>query len=122
MYTINLVVDDEIAKDFASRGHSIREMEEGPALVIKRKVNGPNGMVRNAPKLFDKDKKPLDELVGNGSKVRVQFNPFDWEYAGKSGRSLDFQAMQVLELISFEGRSADGAELGYEDNEDGSEC
>jgi hypothetical protein len=121
VYQTNLVVDRDTAEKYRAEGCSIREMEEGPALVIKRKVNGPNGMVRNAPKLFDKDKKPLDELVGNGSKVRVQFNPFDWEYAGKSGRSLDFQAMQVLELISFEGRSADGAELGYEDNEDGSE-
>jgi|TARA_R100000008_G_scaffold30615_1_gene17036 hypothetical protein len=121
VYQTNLVVDRDTAEKYRAEGCSIREMEEGPALVIKRKVNGPNGMVRNAPKLFDKDKKPLDELVGNGSKVRVQFNPFDWEYAGKSGRSLDFQAMQVLELVTFEGRSADGAELGYEDTEDGSE-
>tara|TARA_R100001082_G_scaffold14160_1_gene7266 strand:+ start:1046 stop:1483 length:438 start_codon:yes stop_codon:yes gene_type:complete len=122
VYQTNLVVDRDTAEKYRAEGCSIREMEEGPALVIKRKVNGPNGMVRNAPKLFDKDKKPLDELVGNGSKVRVQFNPYDWEYAGKSGRSLDFQAMQVLDLITFEGRSVDGAELGYEESdEDGSE-
>ena len=60
MYTINVVVDEATAKDFAERGHSIREMEEGPAVVIKRKVNGPNGMVRKAPRLLDADKNDVD--------------------------------------------------------------
>ena len=84
-----------------------------------KQVNGPNGMVRKAPKLFDKDKIPLDELVGNGSKVKVQYN--EWETTNKYGdfKGLDFQAMQVLDLVEYEGRSPDGAELGF--TEDGSE-
>ena len=36
MYTINLVVDEEVAKHFAARGHR-REMEEGPAMSLKGK-------------------------------------------------------------------------------------
>ena len=56
MYTVNLVVDEEIANDFASRGHNIKQMDEGSAIVIKRKDNGPNGMVRNPPKLVDENK------------------------------------------------------------------
>ena len=56
VYTVNLVVDDEVANDFRSRGFTVKDMEEGPALLIKRKVNGPNGMVRSAPKLMDKNK------------------------------------------------------------------
>ena len=119
VYQVNLVVDQDTAEKYRAEGCSIRDMEEGPALVIKRKVNGPNGMIRQAPKLYDADKKPLDELIGNGSKVKIQFNPYDWEYAGKTGKSLDFQAMQVLELVEYEGRTPDGAELGF--NEDGSE-
>ena len=51
VYTVNLVVADDVAKDFQSRGFTVKDMEEGPALLIKRKVNGPNGMVRSAPKL-----------------------------------------------------------------------
>ena len=119
VYQVNLIVDQDIAEKYRAEGCTIRDMEEGPALVIKRKVNGPNGMIRQAPKLFDADKKPLDELIGNGSKVKIQFNPYDGEYAGKTGRSLDFQAMQVLELVEYEGRTPDGAELGF--SEDGSE-
>ena len=119
VYQVNLIVDQDIAEKYRAEGCTIRDMEEGPALVIKRKVNGPNGMIRQAPKLFDVEKKPLDELIGNGSKVKIQFNPYDWEYAGKTGRSLDFQAMQVLELVEYEGRTPDGAELSF--SEDGSE-
>ena len=59
VYTVNLVVDDEVANDFRSRGFTVKDMEEGPALLIKRKVNGPNGMVRSAPKLLDQNKQPL---------------------------------------------------------------
>ena len=109
MYTINLVVDEATAKDFAERGHSIREMEEGPAVVIKRKVNGPNGMVRKAPRLLDADKNDVDVLVGNGSKVRVQYQEYDWTYNNKSGKGLDLQAVQIIELVPY--KAADGDEL-----------
>ena len=112
---VNLIVDRDTAEKYKTEGCSIREMEEGPALVIKRKVNGPNGMIRNAPKLLDKEGNDLDILIGNGSKVKVQFNPFEWEYAGKTGTSLDFQAIKILELVEFEGRSPDGSELNDEE-------
>tara|TARA_R100001086_G_C11654640_1_gene208379 strand:+ start:70 stop:489 length:420 start_codon:yes stop_codon:yes gene_type:complete len=111
VYQVNLIVDRDTAERYRVEGCTIREMEEGPALVIKRKVNGPNGMIRNAPTLLDKDGNDIDILVGNGSKVKVQFNPFEWEYAGNTGKSLDFQAMKILELVEYEGRSPDGAEL-----------
>ena len=109
MYTINLVVDDEIAKDFAARGHSIREREEGPAIVIKRKVNGPNGMTRKAPRLLDSDKNDVDVLIGNGSTVRVQYSEYDWEYNKKTGKGLDLQAVQIVNLIPY--KCGDGDEL-----------
>ena len=111
VYQVNLVVDQDTAEKYRAEGYTIRDMEEGPALVIKRKVNGSNGRIRQAPKLFDTEKQPLDELIGNGSKVKVQFHGYDWEYAGKTGKSMDFQAMQVLELVSYDGVAPDGSEL-----------
>jgi len=92
MYTINLVVDEETASDFASRGHTIKQMDEGSAIVIKRKVN-----------------------VANGSKVRVQYNEYDWEYAGKKGKGLDLQAVQIVDLVEY--KSQDGSEFFDEDEE-----
>ena len=101
MYTVDLIVDEEIANDFASRGHKIKQHDEGPAVVIKRKVNGPNGVTRPAPRLLDKDKQEINVAVGNGSKVRVQFNEYSGE--GKYGpyQGLDLQAVQVVDLIEY---------------------
>ena len=115
MYTINLVVDEETANDFASRGHNIKQMDEGSAIVIKRKVNGPNGMVRVAPRLLDQNKQEVHLAVGNGSKVRVQYNEYDWEYAGKTGKGLDLQAVQIVDLVEY--KSQDGSEFFDEDEE-----
>jgi hypothetical protein len=115
MYTVNLVVDQETADDFASRGHSVKQMDEGPALVIKRKVNGPNGMVRSAPRLLDQNKQEINLAVGNGSKVRVQCNEYAWEYAGKAGKSLDLQAVQIVDLVEY--KAEDGSEF-FDGNEE----
>jgi hypothetical protein len=115
VYTVNLVVEQDVADDFASKGHTVKQMDEGPALIIKRKVNGPNGMVRNAPRLLDQNKQDVNLAVGNGSKVRVQCNEYDWEYAGKEGKSLDLQAVQIIDLVEY--KAEDGSEFFDEGEE-----
>ncbi len=115
VYTVNLVVDEEIASDFRSRGFTVKDMEEGPALLIKRKVNGPNGMIRSAPKLLDKHKQPMNVAVGNGSKVKVQYKEWESTWNGTVYKGLDLQAMQVLDLIEYS--SPDGAEFDIEDDD-----
>jgi len=116
VYTVDLVVDEEVAAKYEGRGFKVKTLvvnDEviGKALTIKRKVNGPNGMVRKAPKLVDMEKNPLDDdvLVGNGSQVRVQFN--EWEVSNKYGefKGLDFQGMQVVDLKSY--KAGDGDEF-----------
>ena len=115
MYTVNLVVDEATANDFATRGHTIKQMDEGSAIVVKRKVNGPNGMVRSAPRLLDQNKQEVNLAVGNGSKVRVQCNEYAWEYAGKAGNGLDLQAVQIVDLIEY--KAEDGSEFFDEGEE-----
>ena len=109
VYTVDLIVDEETANDFASRGHKVKQHDEGPALVIKRKVNGPNGMIRPAPRLLDASKQEINTAVGYGSKVRVHYNEYSGE--GKYGpyTGLDLQAVQVIDLVPYKG--ADGEEL-----------
>ena len=114
VYTVDLVVSEDVANDFEARGYKVKEISNGDevigrAITFKRKVNGPNGMVRQAPKLLDANKNPIDELVGNGSKVKVQYS--EWETSNKYGdfKGLDFQAMQVIDLVQY--KSSDGSEF-----------
>ena len=109
VYTVNLVVDEDTANDFASRGHKIKQMDEGPSIIIKRKVNGPNGMVRVAPRLLDASEQEVNYAVGNGSKVRVQYNEYEGTNKFGDYTGLDLQAVQVIDLVEY--RSEDGAEL-----------
>jgi len=108
-YSVNLVVDPEIAEDYRSRGFPVKDMDEGPALIIKRKVNGPNGMIREAPDLIDRYKKPLNVAVGNGSRVKVLFKEWDTKWNGTVYKGLDFKAMQVLDLVEYAGGDVDTA-------------
>jgi hypothetical protein len=107
VYTVNLVVPDDIAKDFKERGFTIKEMNEGPALVIKRKVNGAKGRINPAPDLVDRAKQPINVSVGNGSTVRVLYKEWASEYKGTLFRGLDFCKMQVLDLVEYGGMDDD---------------
>lgn len=118
VYTVSLLVDEDIAKSFASKGYAIKQLQEGPAIVIKRKVATKAGKKNAPPKLIDANKQPLDILVGNGSDVKVQYR--EWETTNSYGnfKGLDFQAMQVINLVPYGGSAdADGAELGYVEEE-----
>lgn len=115
-YSVNLVVDDEVASTFRGRGFTVKDMDEGPALIIKRKVDGPNGMVREAPKLYDKSKREVDITVGNGSHVKVQYKEWETQWNGQDFRGLDFQAMQILDLVEYDAPA--GAEFDIEDEGD----
>tara|TARA_R110000803_G_scaffold28386_1_gene65685 strand:- start:6587 stop:7012 length:426 start_codon:yes stop_codon:yes gene_type:complete len=103
VYTVNLVVPDDVAKTFKDNGFTIKEMNEGPAVIIKRKVNGPKGMIRQAPELLDKNKQPINVNVGNGSTVRVLYKEWSSEYKGTLFKGLDFCKMQVIDLVEFGG-------------------
>ncbi len=111
VYQIDVAVDDITAKDFASRGVTIKEDERGKVLKFKRKVARQDGTANPMPRLVDAKKNPIDVLVGNGSQVKVLYKEFEWTFAGKSGRSLDLQAVQVIDLIPY-GEDFDIAE-GY---------
>lgn len=101
VYSVNLVVDDSTAADFKRRGFTIKDMDEGPAIVIKRKVNGGPKGTREPPKLYDRMKNEIDVEVGNGSKVKVQYREWEMDRGGKTYQGLEFLAMQVLDLVPY---------------------
>ena len=90
--------------------------DENPAVIIKRKVNGPNGMIRSAPLLMDRSKTQIDCSVGNGSHVKVQYKEWESQWNGKTFKGLDFMKMQVLKLVEYNGGIDD--EFDVEDEEE----
>ena len=101
VYSVNVLVDDATAKAFESRGFNVKQTDSGPTLVVKRKVNGPNGLTRPAPKLFDKSKNEIDVSIGNGSTCNIQYKEWEVVRQGKTYKGLDLQAVQVIDLISY---------------------
>ena len=117
-YTVNLVVDQATAADFEDRGFNIKQMDEGPAIIIKRKVNGPGGMMRKAPKLKVAKKNEIDVGVGNGSEVVVQYKEWESTWKNRTYKGLDFQQMQVLKLVEY---NVEKDEFDIEDDEEDDE-
>ena len=101
VYSVNVIVDDKTASDFENRGFKVKQMEEGKALIVKRKVNGPNGLTRPAPKLFDKSKNEIDVSVGNGSIGNVQYKEWEVTRQVQTYKGLDLQAVQILDLVTY---------------------
>jgi hypothetical protein len=124
MWRIDLAVDDATASEFQKQGFSIGETVINDETIkniikFKRKVSKVNGDKNQQPQLVDSEKKPLDKIVGNGSKVKVMYKSYDWNYKGKTGKGLDLQAVQVLDLVEYipndefkaEGKSSDGESI-----------
>ena len=124
MWRLDLAVDDATASEFQKQGFSIGETTINDETIkniikFKRKVSKANGDRNQQPQLVDAEKKPLDKIVGNGSKVKVMYKSYDWNYKGKTGKGLDLQAVQVLDLVEYtpkedfevEGASSDGSEI-----------
>ena len=119
VYQVDLAIDDATANEFKSRGVVVKSDDRGNVVKFKRKVARNDGTKNPLPRLVDAKKNPIDVLVGNGSKVKVLYKEFEWSFAGKSGKSLDLQAVQVLDLIPY-GEDFDVAEGFVAENGKGS--
>lgn len=106
MWRIDLALDDDTAAQFAKEGFTLGETTiDGETIKniikFKRKVSKNNGDKNQPPMVVDGAKKPLDKIVGNGSKVVVMYKSYDWNYKGKTGKGLDLQAVQVKDLVEY---------------------
>ena len=109
VYQVDLAIDDTTAEDFKSRGVTVKTDDRGNVIKFKRRVSRQDGSQNPTPRLVDSAKNPVDVLVGNGSQIKVLYKEFEWTFAGKSGKSLDLQAVQVLDLVPY-GEDFDVAE------------
>lgn len=119
-YQIDLgLLDTATIKSFKDNKISVKKDDKFP--VGDEKYRGQYVTLKASedypPSIVDAKKQALPNtvLVGNGSKVRVVYNAFEWTFKGKSGVSAGLQAVQILDLIPYTGGGVTEleAEEGY---------
>ena len=106
-WEIEAELDSEQAAFFADKGCRIKEDDGVSLLRFKRNVGGKrkDGTTYqlDPPTVVDAAKQPLTGQVGNGSLVNIAYELNNWTVAGNSGVSARLNAVQVLELVEFNG-------------------
>lgn len=110
--------DDPAWKEFCAK---LKALAGNVKLPFKREIDDdtgqPTGMVfasyrtgeKFRPHMFDKYGKKMEEniLLGNGSKVRVNFSPNEYKGFG-GGLNFYLNAVQVIDLIEYQSKDAKG--------------
>ena len=97
-------LDDLNKKKAQNDGLTIKNKgdEKEDFVTFKRKVRNAKGNLNRQPNVVDANKRLITEtMIGNGSKVNVLYEPFEWNFGGKTGVSADLRAVQVTELVPY---------------------
>jgi len=116
VWSLDLTVDEKTKKLVEKDGLKVKNKgdERGDFVTIKRKVMKKDGTKRNGPTVTDSVNNAWNgQLIGNGSKVNVKYYPYEYNYAGKSGKSADLIAVQVVSLVPYAKSDFDKVEGGY---------
>ena len=108
VWEIDIRLDDDTKALVEGVGAKVLYKEDrGEYVKCKRKTENKNGPTK-APTVVDSQNNPWDDkLIGNGSLVKVKALPFNWNFAGKTGISLDLDKVQVIELVPYGDQSED---------------
>tara|TARA_R110002012_G_scaffold158459_1_gene319879 strand:+ start:388 stop:849 length:462 start_codon:yes stop_codon:yes gene_type:complete len=81
--------------------------EKGDFITLK-------GSPQYPPKITDSKCNLLPEPVsiGNGSKVKVPFKPYEWSFQGKKGVNVGLNSVMVIEMIDYSNNDME-TEDGY---------
>tara|TARA_Y100000310_G_scaffold101199_1_gene99166 strand:- start:1732 stop:2301 length:570 start_codon:yes stop_codon:yes gene_type:complete len=110
-------IDGWIADEVKSSGKKASEFipykEDGDDIIFKFKqkssIKGRNGESRDVKiMVVDSQMKPCNVDIGWGSTVKVSYSPVPYTVNGKSGVTMYFNAVQVIELIEYEGSETSG--------------
>ena len=106
-----VTTDPAKAQEMRDAGLNVKEKEGEFAVGLKRKGFKASGEENEAPKVVDRSLQPFEGRIGNGSTVNVNFWQYEYEFAGRKGIATSLTAVQVVELVEFQGG---GATAGFE--------
>ena len=105
-WEINLAVSDDVFKAFKEAGYNVGMKQAGqskytpdPVITFYRYHLDYNQRENSSPIVVDTEKEPFGDMIGNGSRVAVQWSPMVYG-KGKFKRPI-LQAVQVLDLIEI---------------------
>ena len=107
IFSIDVTVDAKTKKQLQDLGLGPRIKNKGDErndfVTIKRKYTRKDGTKNSAPRVVDSKKTPIspDDLIGNGSKVNVAFDTYDYNVKGNQGVGSSLKAVQVIKLIEY---------------------
>ena len=107
IFSIDVTVDAKTKKQLQDLGLGPRIKNKGDErndfVTIKRKYTRKDGTKNSAPRVVDSKKTPIspDDLIGNGSKVNVAFDTYDYNVGGNQGVGSSLKAVQVIKLIEY---------------------
>jgi hypothetical protein len=109
-FKINVYLDDESMNLFSESGIQLtpKTDEDGTYVVFRRpnyKQLKKELVHFGAPKVIDGDGAPVTVAIGNGSDVVVKIVVYD----SKKGKGHRLEAVQVVNLIPYEGGSGNGS-------------
>lgn len=96
--------DPKKAEEMKAAGINIKNKDGAFVANIKRKTVSAKGTPNEAPKvLLNKAEWPTGKVIGNGSTGDVKVFSYDYNVAGRSGTSAMLSAVNVTNLVEYEG-------------------
>lgn len=106
--------DEDTVKELMDIGVNMKKHDDGYFHAnVKRKTISSKGEPMQPPVVVDAAKNPIESGIGHGSKGHVKLFSYDWQQQGRSGTSAMLVAMQVVDLIKYEG--SDSVDFDIED-------
>ena len=104
-------IADEVKSSGAKASEHIPYKEDGDDILFKFKqkatIKGRNGEARDVKiMVVDSQMKPCNVDIGWGSTVKVSYSPVQYTVNGKSGVTLYFNAVQVIDLVEYEAETS----------------
>ena len=105
IYEIQIATDDsDVAKDLIANHIAMKEKDGKWVGSLKRKEFKANGENNGKVRVVDNTKQPIDaSTLGNGSRGNVILFQFPYDKAGRQGIMSSLTAIQVTDLVEFNG-------------------
>lgn len=109
-WSINALCSEKQSKGWVKKGFATKERttkEGDPFIFLALPTHKQDGSENKPVKVVDKFGMDVDpNKIGNGSVLNIAFRTYDWEYAGDKGTKAVMTAVQVVELVEYEGGSS----------------